>query len=228
MNTVGTRLDFSQLHKLLSSQLKLGCLMPALVDIVLELTGAQRGFLMLADGNGPDDFSIHTARSSDKTDLSKEEFKGSSSVIRKVLQQRESVYVPSLPTSVDFSAAASVKTANLQSVICIPLWHSQKGEAEQSLLGLLYIDSSLATSKPLSEEHLQVMQALANHVAMAIENGMLFEELQRKSAQIELLNQQLERKVELQEGKIVGMQIVLEETQRELSKRYGQSNIIGK
>src|SRR5262249_21190745 len=113
----------------------------------------------------------------------------------------------------------------LQSVICIPLFRS--GEAS-GLLGVLYVDSTTPVSGLLSEENLQVLQGLANHVAISIENARLFEEVERKNREIATLNRQLENRVEAQEDKIIEMETLLEDSQRELGKKYGLGNIIGK
>src|SRR5262245_7335346 len=153
--------------------------MPALLDIILELTHAERGFLMLYDKHG--ELTIQSARSSSKSDLDPETFQGSTSIVRNVVQEKKPLYVPVLPISKDFSEKPSVRANNLQSVICFPLWHNAP---ERTLMGVLYIDSSSPKPAPLLQENeISLMEGLANHVAIAIENAQLFQ-------QIESLNQQ--------------------------------------
>lgn len=191
--------------------------MPALLDIILELSHAERGFLMLYDKQGQ--LAIQSARSSSKSDLDPETFQGSTSIVRSVVQEKKPLYIPVLPVNKDFSEKPSVRAMNLQSVICFPLWHSAP---DSTLIGVLYIDSSSPKPAPLLQENeISLMEGLANHVAIAIENAQLFQE-------IDSLNRQLQKKVELQEGKLNQMQMLLEDTQRELGKRYGLTNIIGK
>jgi transcriptional regulator with GAF, ATPase, and Fis domain len=219
---MSSELNSAQILQLLNSQLKLDRLMPALLDIVLELTAAERGFLMLYDSEGK--LVTQSSRNSEKQDLNEETFQGSSSIVKKVADEKEALYIPSLPSNQDFGKTASVRAANLQSVICVPLFRPH----QDSLLGILYIDSSASMRGLLKQEHLQLVQGLANHVAISIENAKLFAEVNEKGKEIEGLNRLLKKQVDQQAGKLVEMEILLEGTQRELGKRYGLGNLIGK
>src|SRR5262249_21196961 len=160
----------SHVLQILNSQLKLERLMPALLDMVLELTHAERGILLLQDTAGG--LTIRSARDSLKNDISEDTFRGSMSIVRSVEQEQKPIYIPSLPVNQDFGQTKSVRAARLQSVICIPLFRSQS-RTETSLLGVLYLDSSSEIPGRLKEEHLQLLQGLANHLAISIENAKL-------------------------------------------------------
>lgn len=214
-------LNAAHFHAILNSQASLERLMPTLLDIVLEATGAERGFLMLLAEDGK--LSIQSARTKDKQDLNADHFQGSTSITKKVLEEKQPLYVPFLPLNANFSDSLSARAQNLQSVICMPLWRSQQSD----LLGLLYVDSG-SRLQPLEEQHLQRMQNLTNFVAASIENAQLFHQLEEKNKQIASLNAQLEKRVEQQAGKLVEMEILLEDTQRELGKKYGLGNLVGK
>lgn len=224
--------NIPDLFGLLSSQLELKRLLPAALDISLELTGAERAYLIVHDRN--EKLSIKSGRDRNKQNLSEAEFLGSSSIIQKVLENREALYLPELKNS-EFASSDSIRTMNLQSAICIPLWrHPSNYQEQSSLLGILYIDSS-SLSNPLLEYHLQSLRALGNHIAISIENSELFQELEvrnkeleSKNQQIELLNHQLQQSLEAQAGTLAEMKNLLRETQRELVHVYGLGNIIGK
>lgn len=217
-------LSASHFHAILNSQFRLDRLMPALLDIILEATGADRGFVMLCEEN--DELSIKAARGREHNDLNAEHFQGSTSITGKVLQEKKPVYVPFLPLSASFSSSVSARAQNLQSVICIPLWRSRQSENPE-LLGLLYIDSSNRIH-PLEEEHMQQMEGLTNFVAVSIENAQLFAEVEAKNREIASLNAQLQQRVEMQAGKLVEMEILLEDSQRELGRKYALGNLVGK
>ena len=206
---------------LLNSQRKLDQLMPALIDIILDLTGAERGFLLISDKNP--EMTMASARSREKIDLTTDSFQGSTSIIQKAIQEKETIYIPCLPIVEDFSAKPSVRSQNLQSVICLPLFRS----GSDDLVGVVYLDSSYPVH-PLTEEHLQLLKGMANHLSLSIENAQLFRELESKNQEISRLNEQLQNRVETQEAKISEMEVYLEETQRELGKKYGIGNIIGR
>lgn len=194
--------------------------MPALLDIILDLTGAERGFLLLSQKNP--EMKMASARNRDKMDLDTESFQGSTSIIQKAMEDRETIYIPCLPIAEDFSAKPSVRSQNLQSVICLPLFHS----AGDQLLGVVYLDSSYPVH-PLTQDHLQLLQGMANHLSLSIENAQLFHELELKNQEISRLNEQLRNRVERQQEKISEMEDYLEQTQRELGKKYGIGNIVG-
>lgn len=207
----------------LNSQLKLDRLMPTVLDISLEVTGAERAFLILFDKAGK--LSIKAARNNEKQDLSEEEFQTSTSVINKTLEEKQPLYFPRISESGDLASSDSIRRMKLKSAICIPL--RRPGEGTKELIGVLYIDSS-AAGNPLRNEHLQIMEALTNHVAISLENAKLFREIEEQKEQIATLNNQLQKRIEMQAGNLNEMQILLAETQRELGKVYGLGNIIGK
>jgi transcriptional regulator with GAF, ATPase, and Fis domain len=216
--------DLPQVLSLLASQLRLGQLLPMALDITIAMTGADRAFLMLYDQHG--DLGIRAARNSHKADLPAADFQGSTSVVGKVVEQKKALCLTDLSTHPEFSPAQSVRAMKLQSAICLPLWMTPPEGGVSGLLGILYLDS-LVSGSPLQEEHLQLMQALANHLSISIENAHLFGEVERQKDEIAQLNVRLQQKVERQAGNLSEMRIILAETQRELAKVYGLGNIIG-
>ncbi|HSP06617.1 MAG TPA: sigma 54-interacting transcriptional regulator [Acidobacteriota bacterium] len=216
-------MDASSLLSLLSTQTSLERLIPAAIDLALDQTGAARGFLMLREDNG--EIMIRAGRTSGRDDLSGDDFTGSHSIVKKVLEEKQPLFIPALPADVSFSQAPSVRAGSLQSVICIPLF--RPGDPT-SLLGLLYVDSTTPVRPLLTEEHLSVLQGLASYVAVSVENARMFAEIERKNAEIAALNKRLEERVELQEGKLQEMETLLGDSQKELGRLYGLGNIIGK
>jgi signal transduction histidine kinase len=165
---------------LLNSQLRLERLLPTALDIILKLTGADRAFLMLFDQDGKLD--ITAARNSKKQNLRKADFRGSNTILQKVLSDKKSLYLSNLDKSQDFESE-SVIALNLRSAICIPLWRPQAKSSEGArLLGILYVDSSSDT-RSLGERQLRIIEALGSHLAISIENARLFEELEEKNRQ---------------------------------------------
>ena len=97
---------------------------------------------------------------------------------------------------------------------------------QNRLIGVLYLDSS--SSSELREEIVQLMEMLASHISISIENAQLFEEVSQHKQEIERLNEKLLKKVEIQQQNIAGMKDLLAETQRQLGNVYGLGSIIGK
>lgn len=207
----------------LNSQLRLEPMMAAVLDVSLALTRAGRAFLLVYDRNG--ELSLHAARDSSGRTRREEDFEGSTSIIEKVIREQQPVYVSRLSDVAEFAASQSIRKWNLQSALCLPLIHCMQDRREP--VGVLYLDSS-TSSDPLTEEHLQIMQAMASFLAVSIANARLFQQVEEKQAQVEALNCRLVRKVEVQEGDLHEMKMLLAETQRELGKVYGLGHIVGK
>ncbi len=205
---------------LLSSQLRLERLLPAVLDVSLTLTGADRAYLLLVDRQGK--LAATSGRNREGTDLDESAFQGSRTILNKVLNEKHARYIPRLGENAEFADAESVRKMHLKSAICIPLLRPSGAP-----LGVLYVDSASMVD-PLLEEHLQLMKALANHVAITIENAKLFEEIERRGKEIEELNRQLQERVEVQAESLADMRMLLEESQRELRKASGLENMIGK
>lgn len=225
-NLAKLELSASDLFSLLAAQLELRQLIPAVLELVLRLTGAQRAFLVLSDEKGQT--TLSAGRSSEGTDLADDHFRGSTTILKSVFTERAPLFISSIPEHGDFADLPSVTAGDLQSVICLPLLKS-----ENDILGVLYLDSS-SPVYPLQQQHMRLMQVLANHVAISLQNASLYEQLRAKTEELEMknekiawLNQQLEQRIDQQSGRISGMQHLLEESQRQLSKRYGLGNIIG-
>ncbi len=179
---------------------------------------------MLKDKNGA--LSIKAARNRKHQDLSDEDFLGSTSILNKVFEEHQSLYLPRVQESKEFSSAKSVRKWKLQSAICIPLLNPNP-ERQAASLGVLYVDSSFEVD-PLKPEDLQLMEMLSNYVAISVSNARLFEDVTKKNEHIASLNAQLQNRLETQASNLNEMKILLAETQREVAKVYGLGMIIGK
>lgn len=206
---------------LLNSRLRWKDLVPAVLDVSLELTGAERALLLIEESR--DGIAIRAGRNSRKQDLSEDNFQVSGTILKKVMESGASLFLPNLDEAPQFAATDSVRMLNLQSAACIPLM--LPGGIHP--LGALYIDSSASTGA-LTEAQAQMLEMLGSHVAVCLQNARLFEELERKNREIEDLNRKLKQKVETQAGNLAEMSVLLRETQRELRPIYGLGNIVGR
>lgn len=213
---------FDELLVLLNSRLRWDELIPSVLDACLELTGAERSFLLIQDAAGGN--IVSAGRNNRKQCLSESDFQLSGTIVKKVLETKTALFLPKLEEAPEFASTDSVRLLNLQSAACIPLL--APGSVEDPALGALYIDAS-TSSGPLTESETQILQMLGSHVAVCLQNASLFEQLQRKNKEILALNQKLQQRVEDQAGNLAEMQVLLRETQRELRPVYGLGNIVG-
>ncbi len=183
-----------EVSKALGTSLDLDQVLNQTMDAIIQLTNAERGFLMLiGDDKG---LAIKIARNMDQESLDEDEFAISRSVIEIVVKTGEQVVTTNASSDPRFSAQASVIVHKLRSIQCVPL------KARGEMIGVIYVDNRLK-SGAFDEDDLDMLTAFATQAAMAIENARLFtrtdaalaqrvEELQRLQKIDQQLNETLD------------------------------------
>ncbi|MBU0574301.1 MAG: protein kinase [Candidatus Margulisbacteria bacterium] len=173
--------SFFKVSQIMSSILDPDRLIEKIMDSIIEVLGAQRGFLFLYnEQNGK--LEVRVARNLDKETINSEDFEFSRGIINYVDTSGESVVVTDAQTDERFKTKKSITTHKLKSILCSPLRYKDKN------LGVIYLDNKLVT-KLFTEEHLRLLSALTTQAAIALENARAYRE-------IEKLNDSLEEKVE--------------------------------
>ncbi len=108
--------EFSQ--KLLSDY-ELPVLLENLLDSVVSITSADKGFLILVED---EEFRIKVARNVDRQNIVDAVEQVSDSIIRKVIDTRQPLIVSDALTHSEFNSSQSVINLNLSSVMCVPLF----------------------------------------------------------------------------------------------------------
>ena len=206
-----------EINKKLNSTLQLSVLLRTIIDTAIELTGAERGFLLLAQGDG---MSFEVARTSGGDEIPAPERGVSRSIAQTVIGEGRGLLSTDAREDPRFSAAASVHELQLRSVMAIPL--RRKGD----IAGALYLDSRIGQGI-FREEHLRLLTLFGDQAAIALENARLYEEVESARRENERLNRELERTVAEQREEIAGVREQLAEKQSSLELRYRYDNIIG-
>jgi PAS domain S-box-containing protein len=150
----------------INATLDLAQTLSAIMDTVLELTKAERGFIVLNNPHsGQLEIQIARGLSQDSPDA----YNLSRSIVEQVYQTGQPVTTGDAQADQRFSNNQSIVGLNLRSVLCIPL--VIKGAVE----GVVYADSS-AHRALFSNKELQLLIAIANQSALAIENARLFQQ----------------------------------------------------
>jgi signal transduction histidine kinase len=183
----------------LNSTLVLSQVLEQVLDAVMRITGAERGFLLLAD-NSPDaarfppvaGLRLRAARG--RADAVSDGRGIATSVVRRALEGGETVATGNALADPHFSNATSVVALDLRTIVCIPL-RSPRAEADKNgsfprALGALYVDNQ-ESSAPFSSDGLRTAEALARHAALAIENAQFFEREQRTIEELQQAQKQL-------------------------------------
>jgi serine phosphatase RsbU (regulator of sigma subunit) len=170
-------------------------LLDYVVDSSVEATGAERGFLVLIDQDTGEQV-VRVARQRGQKDLDGE-IKYSTSVVKRVLEEDSPMRTTVQSDAEALELGASVFDLKLRAVMCVPLTPQGTQHREESDLqrGALYVDSKAAT-REFQDPDLSLFDALAQHIAIALENARL-NILSREKA---LLERSLEIASEIQIG----------------------------
>ena len=176
------KLKQSQLRALMSvgqainSSMGLTRVLEEVMDSLVSLMRAERGFLMLREPHG--ELAVRIARGIAHVNLDEEAFKFSRSVIRKVVETNRPVLTTNAQVDPRFDAQMSIAAYQLRSILCVPL------TLKHELIGVLYVDNR-AHAGIFKENDLDLISAFADQAAVAIDSARLFEELQDSHRELE-------------------------------------------
>ena len=198
-----------------------------IVDGLIDLTGAERGFIILAAEQGGADRKVVAARNFDREAVRDALAKVSKSVEREAFQSGNPVIVTDAAVDERFSGMESVLNMRLRSILCVPV------RGRSGPIGTIYLDNRFEKGV-FEERQLPLIRAFSDQAALAVENARLheenearLEELSKAKAEVEELNRILSERiaktsVELQEVK----EHVLRE-RAEAPLKYTYANIVG-
>jgi serine phosphatase RsbU (regulator of sigma subunit) len=142
-----------------------------IVDSSIELTGAERGLLVMR-GAKDGELVMRVARLRGKKPLAGE-LRYSTSVAGKVLSGARPLLAQVHSESEALELGRSVYDLKLRAVMCVPLGSSNPGpDASAQPKGVLYVDSRAAT-RQFSPPDLALFAALAQHISIALINAQL-------------------------------------------------------
>ncbi len=198
-----------RVSRALGSSLDLEDVLRQSMDAVIELTGAERGFLMLIK-LGTDELEMKAGRNFRQENIQKDEMEFSRSVIETVMQTGKGVLTTNAQTDERFSGRDSVTLYALRSIMCQSLL--VRGLA----IGVIYVDNKIKAGM-FSEDDLELLEAFATQAAVAIDNAMLYSQtdaaLARRVAELETL-QEIDRELNARLDFDRVLEITLEWAQR--------------
>ena len=151
-----------------NSSLDLTLVLNQVMDTIIALIGAERGFLMLR--NDRNELQLRIARGMDREQLAQEDFTVSRTVLAAVAESGQPVVTTNASDDPRFSAQASVIGYNLRSIVCVPL------KVRGRLTGVIYADSRIRTGL-FTERERDLLAAFSNQAAIAIENARQFQQV---------------------------------------------------
>jgi serine phosphatase RsbU (regulator of sigma subunit)/pSer/pThr/pTyr-binding forkhead associated (FHA) protein len=153
------------------------------LDSAIDVTKAERGFVMLATETGELEFRV--ARGAGRTTLAGTSFSTSAKIPAEVFATGTSRIVADLMDEALAAAHDGTIAVGIRYVLCVPLrvvpMRPVGGEAErEQVIGVLYLDGS-ERSTMTSSETLASLDAFATQAAIAIESARLYAEAAEKT-----------------------------------------------
>jgi len=156
--------------QVVNSTLEIDEVLQIVMDTIIRMMGAERGFLMLRDERG--EMVMRIARNWEQESINKNEFAISRTVVERVIGSGEAIVTTNAREDPRFGGQESIIAFNLRSILCVPLI------VKSDLIGVIYTDNRIR-SGIFSESDRDLLRAFANQAAVAIENARLFSSLKR-------------------------------------------------
>jgi len=158
-----------------NSSLELDEVLQLVMDTIVHLTEAERGFLMLRDTQG--EMVTRVARNWEQESINPNEFAISRTIIQRVIESGEPVLTTNAQEDPRFGGQESIVAYNLRSILCVPL------KAKTELIGVIYADNRIR-SGIFKEAERDLLTIFANQAAIAIENARLFASVRRSLSEV--------------------------------------------
>jgi serine phosphatase RsbU (regulator of sigma subunit) len=188
-STSGARDDLRQITALLEGFRSLGSgrvlqeVLALVLDAAVELSGAERAFIMLAGAGDALEFKLGRGRG--KVTIAD----ATSGISRKIPEEVFRVGTRKVVTDLLDGALADVHQGTvalgIRNVVCVPLnavlyVESAEANTEDRRMGVLYLDSR-EKGNLLTESTLRALDTLASEASVAIQNAQLYREKLEKS-----------------------------------------------
>jgi transcriptional regulator with GAF, ATPase, and Fis domain/tetratricopeptide (TPR) repeat protein len=204
------------LSRRLNSEADVERILDEVIDTAIELTAAERGFLLLRQDDG--ELKPVVSRNFAMADLEANDRSVSRSIAERAAQSGEAVITVDAGVDERFAVAASVAALRLRSVLAVPL--RQRG----TVTGCIYVDHRLRGGA-FDDTAASVLGELAEIAAIAIENARLTERLRRTTVEVDELNRRLAADLEERDAELVRVKAELPDRDR-LRHRY--ERIVGR
>lgn len=171
----GNLIALANIGQVVNSSLELDEVLRIVMDNIVKLTRAERGFLMLRDETGRMVTSM--ARNWEQESINVSELTVSRTIVQRVIDSGEPILTTNAQDDQRFSGQESIVAFNLRSILCVPL------KVKDDLIGVIYADNRIRTGI-FAESERDLLVAFANQAAVAIENARLFSSLKQTLAEV--------------------------------------------
>ncbi len=152
-------------------------ILQTILNEVIQVVGAERGFIALTDEYGRLQIETCVTHNLSLTASRRGKSLFAHSVVQKVIKKQESVFILNAQENKK-NLSTSVIELDLRSIMCSPLLFDER------LVGVLYVDSGRQVVKFTETDQLS-FAILADFAAIAVENAKLFDRLKKSNTQLQ-------------------------------------------
>ncbi len=138
------------------------------MEIVFDHIPADRGFLMLRGADGELEPMVIKHRKPE--DDSEGKITISRTIATQVIADRVAILTSDAQVDSRFKAGDSIRIQGIRSAMCAPMWNQDR------VIGIIFVDSLMLTNN-FGEDDLDLLAALANYAAVAVEHTRLNEKI---------------------------------------------------
>ena len=140
------------------------------MDLIFEYLPVDRGFLLLEEEG---DLRLRMTRLKSSSRMTTDGAPYSRTIVDMVVRQKVAVLTSDAQADERFEAGQSIRIQQIRSAMCAPLW------SRDSVIGVIHVDSPLHVGT-FTEKDLDLLTALANFAAVAIERARLRERVEEE------------------------------------------------
>jgi adenylate cyclase len=166
----------AQVSTLVNSSLDLDTVLNHLMDSVIQLTGAERGYILLVNAT-TSDIEYRAARSVNVDATKTDEI--SKTVVRQVIDSGQPVLTDNAVDDPRLQGQQSVVMRSMRSILCVPL------KRKDTIEGVIYLTNNLIQGA-FEEFEVRVLSMFADQAAIAIDNAQEFRKVQQELQQLRI------------------------------------------
>jgi adenylate cyclase len=157
------------------------------VDIIFDHIPADRGFLMLQEE--PDNRLVPmVVKHRNPASAAEGKITVSKTITDRVIKDRVSILTSDAMVDPRFGAGDSIRFHGIRSAMCAPLWNKEE------VIGIVHVDSPMLTNC-FTLNDLDLLTALANYAAVAVERARMNQKIQAEEKKRERLGRFLSPQV---------------------------------
>jgi adenylate cyclase len=145
-------------------------LLQQVIEIVFEQVPAERGFLMLYDESSAKLVPKVVKYRHDSPEAQEGKISISKTIADRVFKDRVAILTSDALVDPRFGSGDSIRFHGIRSAMCAPLWNDQQA------IGIIHVDSPMLTNC-FTPNDLDLLSALANYAALAVERARLNQQI---------------------------------------------------